>query len=194
MKFDNSKRMAMVKDLIKDDQKKKSKSKQSGERRGSLGGSNRSLVSASSHSRSSVSSMRSITSQCSSIGADDPFHIKRVMKVQKMWNMLKDEQGAETLGAIFLQLCDDDTPKETSCLVLVETLDYLIHVLSPDMEEDDLLHVTVSLQNENIDVNQLANVLVQAVEAGLDEPLSKREKELWENTVGETLLQTSRLA
>ena len=190
MTFGNSKRMALVKDFLKED-KKKSKSKRSVRSVTSkeFTVETLSLSASSSHSNKSTTSHSS-----SSIGSGDAFHCKRILKIQKTWENIKRTMTAKEIGSVISQKCKQTDLAASQCLVLVENLDCLIYLLSPDMDDEDVQESMEALSEQNIPMVQVAVVLADAMEECLGKNLSEDERETWQDSLGQTLINMSKLA
>ena len=175
MGFGNSKRMDLVKDLMKDEKKKKLAKKKAMAR------------SSSASSMSSRHSTRSGSTNGSSTGADDPFHIRRVMKVQRLWDKVVRNNEPVPIGETFLKKILAEEPTEEQSKVLVETLDLLIGMLGPDMDEEDVEEAAASLDHQCIPAAALGEVFADIMNDLLDKTLSEKEMVVLDSSMGMVL-------
>ena len=170
--------MDMVKDLMKDDKKKKERKGRSAMQR---------TASASTlASRQSTRSTRSTATTGSSMGADDPFHIKRVMKIQRVWEKVKASADPLTVGKGFLEKILPDNTEE-QCKSVVEQLDCIVYLLGPDMDDDDIEDCADSLDHVGIPAAALGETFTDSVNTLLGGSLSEKEMEVMNNSMGMVL-------
>lgn len=168
MGFGNAKRMDLVKKLMKEE-KKKAK--------------DRSL--SRTGSSYSVDSRRSMRSSSTGGSSDDPFRCKRVIKIQKFWEMAKGSNDPAALGEAFLNHVMPESPDKTKCQTLVETLDCIIYLLGPDMDQEDLAEFSSSFQG--IPTAALADAFGDCLNACLGGTLTAKDTEVVDNAMGMVL-------
>ena len=212
MVFNNTKRMDLVKDLLKEERKKKSDRdlKKTPKQR-----SNRSMKSnemnTSGHSRTSVTSNSFSSGSFSEEGKNsgikkDPLHCKNIMKLQKSWEATKQKVDPSTLAeaivthmvhiepqqarqAMKLESLQSERCQEIGDTV-IEVLDSMIFLLGPDFDQDDVLDEVDTLNNYGVDIGLLAQALPTAVmECVADMP--DKEKALWQKTMPAALQQVN---
>ena len=181
MGFGNSKRMDLVKDLLKEEKKKKAALK----KKKAMGRSS----SASSMSSSRNSALSLSTSNSSTAGSDDPFHAKRVMKVGKMWDKAKQGSDPVALGQGFLEQILPMSHSEEQCKVLVETIDWLINVMGPDLDDEELEEASTKLAEGGIPAAALGKAFATCMNTLLGGDLSQKDIDTMDNSIG-MLLRT----
>lgn len=219
MKFDNSKRMEAVQDLIKSNSKKKLQEKKLKKQRS--GNSLASSTAASSTKRSNSSkSLRSTsnssvvsTGSASGSGSSDsttggPTY-KNIITLQQSWEGIKAtvKDGA-ALGeqALLLMIQESPTARESMGLVslrseragelsklIVEMIDVFIFLLEPaDLQDEDLQDCMEPLVLQGIDMGLFAKALPTAVEECLlPNGLPPKEKAVWTETMHSLLLRAA---
>jgi hypothetical protein len=210
MVFSNSKRMDLVQGILKDDKKKKKKTKDRSS--GVSVTSGHSVRSGHSSSGStvgsvanrSVSSSRS-TSTYSTFGDEDPFNYKRVVRLQKSWEFIKKNVDSGDLGEQILLFMIQADPacrdamnlpslRSERCTklsqLLIETIDVYIFLLGPDFDEEDMAETAGNLQSEGIPLDTLAEALPEAVNECVG-GLSELDKRVWAETMGALLLKSA---
>ena len=167
--------MDLAKGLMKDDKKNKKEKKERSFKR-----------TASTNTLGSRQSVRSTGTTGSSMGADDPFHIKRVMKIQKIWEQVKVSADAVAVGKGFLEKVLPDHTEE-QCKAVVEQLDCIIYLLGPDMDDDDMEDCADNLEHNGIPAAALGETFSESVNALLDGKLTEKELEVLNNSMGAVL-------
>ena len=215
MVFDNSKRMGLVQDLLKEKKGDKLKKKKSARGRDALnssrhslggGGSSHNGLGVSGHSKGTLRSTTSSYSQSSACSADfqkDPLDFKNIMKLQKSWETIKDAVDSATLGEhIVLNMMqldpktreklNIDSPRSEKCqgiaTAIIETIDCLIFLLGPDFDHEDVADSVENLTREGVAVDVLAKALPQAVLECADS-LSTTEQKVWRETMEAALMK-----
>lgn len=176
MGFGNAKRMDLVKDLMKGEGKKKKLATRKKQKM------DRSSSSRSVNSRQSALSYS--TNGSSTFGARDPFHAKRVLKVQRFWEEVKQSNDPVAIGEAFLQKVLPGTYTEKQCTVLAETLDSIIYLMSPDMDDDELEESSDVLEHEGIPSIALGDVFADCIDALLDGDLTQKDQDAVNDSVG----------
>ena len=190
MVFNNSKRMDLVQDMLKEEKKKKGelkKKKSSKNLSLSLSGHSKGSVTTSSYSYSSTSSdeMRK-----------NPLHCKNIMKLNKSWEVVKKKVDPQVLGnTIVTRLVQADpssSMKVERCheigATIVEALDCMIFLLGPDFDEDDAADSIERLHEKGVALEGLAKSLPQAIIECMPD-MAEKEKLLWTETMKAALMQ-----
>ena len=170
--------MDLVKDLLQEEKKKKAALK----KKKAMSTRSSSATSMSSSSRHSVRS--SSTSNSSTIGSDDPFHAKRVMKVGKLWDKAKRGSDPVALGQAFLEQVLPKSHNEEQCKVLVETIDWLINMMGPDLDEDELEEASTKFADEGIPAAALGDAFAPCMNTLLGGDLSQKDIDTVDNSIG----------
>ena len=166
MKFDNSKRMDLVKGFIKEQP-----SSTSGHFKKSKSRNNKLEDKSSSHTASSVSAESSLTDSSLNLS------YKCILKVQKSWDEHKaDSCFHSSLGDALLSHTKASSKPAAS--TMVDTLGSIIPMLSPEMEEMELLDLTADLQEQGVDPELMFQVLPLAI-ADVSKSSSSTQK-AWE--------------
>ena len=177
MGFGNSKRMDLVKDLLQEEKKKKALKKKRDMDRSS-----------SSHSMASRSSMRShSTSSSTTMTSDDPFHAKRLMKVEKLWDKAKRGSDPVAMGQTFLNQVLSKSPSDEQCKVVVETMDWLISLLGPDMDDEEVEEACATLTHEGIPPAALGKAYASCINKLLGGELPQKDIDTMNNSIGSVL-------
>lgn len=184
MGFGNSKRMDLVKDLLKDEKKKKNERRKVSRSLSAYSGMNDSCHSK--QSQKSSSSRRSASSSASV--SEDPFHAKRIVKIQKLWEKAKVacENDPMALGGVFLKRVlptDDDVTNK--CPQVVEGLDCLIYMLGPDMDKEDVDELAPSF--DGIPTAALGDAFAECMNTCLDKTLSDKDLQILDSAIGMVL-------
>lgn len=173
--------MDLVKDLLKEEKKKKAASK----KKKAVGrSSSASTMSSSRHSARSLP-----TSNSSTVGSDDPFHAKRVMKVGKMWDKAKQGSNPVALGQAFLEQVLPKSHSEEQCKVLVETIDWLINMMGPHLDDEELEEASTKFTEEGIPAAALGEAFATCMNRLLGGDLSQKDIDTMDNSIG-VLLRT----
>lgn len=167
--------MDLVKDLMKDEKKRKAGLRK---KKAAMDGSCSSL----SYSKHSLRSIN--TSDSSTIGANDPFHAKRVMKVVNLWEKVKRASNPISLGEAFMKQVSPKSWNEEQCLVVVETIDCLIHLMGPDMDEDELEEASTKLEQGGVPLETLGEVFATCMNSLLGGELSQKEIDIMDASIG----------
>ena len=219
MVFDNSKRMALVQDMLKEEKKNKKVDK--------MKRSNRGLSSASGHSKASMSSRGlrcsahsrtgTVTSSASSYASSgsedyniDPLHCRKIMKLQKSWESIKQKVKTDIMGEqIVMHMMSVDprarqamrlesirSPRfDEIAIAVMETIESLVFFLGPDFDQDDVMEFIERLTDQGISPDTLAKALPEALNECLqqaeDGGLSDKEKNIWKETMGAVLVHDS---
>lgn len=151
MKFDNSKRMDLIKGFITEQSSSKS-----GHFKKTRSSNKKLEDKSSSHTASSVSAESTLTESSLNLS------YKCILKVQKSWDEHKaDSSFQSSLGDALLSHTKASSKPAAS--IMVDTLGSIIPMLSPEMEEMELLDLTANLTKEGVDPVLIFQILPLAI-------------------------------
>lgn len=181
MKIDNSKRMDLVKGLMKEKSSTKGAGSSKHNNKKKKVGNERTISSSTHSSKSCGSSVElSISESCQQL------NYKSILEVQQSWDELKTSNGFQReLGEALLVRMDVASKAVRS--KIVDTLDSTILLLSPDLEQTELDELTQGLKKEGVDRGLMFQVLTLVVADTLSHSkITLRTRGAWK-TVCDTL-------
>ena len=200
MGFGNAKRMELAKAILRQPKKTKKKTRQGKSSVGSKASAAETTSSASKHSTASPLHPTEPPQLASRV--DESFSCivntldcKHTLRVQEIWEEVKRKIGNDTLATqlmfraralsgkhrnISMEFSSDYAHQ---CKVLIESLDSIIQLLGPDMDEDDTGYHTWRLVHKGISVEAITQVLPDCLNAMFEGTLTENDIESFNSTV-----------